>query len=366
MRSVYIPAIDSVHYFLQSSLKKPIIASKDLFIEELGLFESFLAFWHFFLTCYQYGKFRFPGYCIFPYGSRKTRKAFYRFNRFMYNRRMPLDSKQFLYVQELFEGWNENSSPKMNRKPKHSLKIAIVAHCYYKEIWPEIANLLSGLNFNFDLFVTIVKENEDLEKDILKKFPSGQLYVMENKGRDVFPFLYLLELGFFESYDYICKIHGKTSQKEGHYPIEGILWRRWLFFDLLGAPNAVIHIINIFENNPHIGMIGSGRYRRKKRYSIFTKRNKVYERVADLSRRMGFSIQNSDFDFFNGTMFWVRPTCLDPIRKLHLSQEFEDEKGLTDGAMEHAVERLLAFSVKQTGFSLEEVDFVSEYEKKSR
>ncbi|KAE9515910.1 hypothetical protein FXW26_00390 [Candidatus Liberibacter asiaticus] len=62
-------------------------------------------------------------------------------------------------------------------------------------------------------------------------------------------------------------------------------------------------------------------------------------------------------------MFWVKPKCLEPLRNLHLIGEFEEERNLKDGALEHAVERFFACSVRYTEFSIESVDCVAEYER---
>ncbi|XCE19122.1 rhamnan synthesis F family protein [Candidatus Liberibacter asiaticus] len=363
MQAIYIPAHVSGYYVLWSFSPKQRITSKDVHFQELSIFESFIFWLRSFLAFSKYSKLSFPSCRIFFYGSRKEQKAFLRLNRFMSNSRMPFDSEKFLYVKELFEGWNDRpSSPKKSGLTIKS-KIAIVVHCYYQDTWIEISHILLRLNFDFDLFVTVVEANKDFEQDVLKYFPSAQLYVMENKGRDVRPFLYLLELGVFDRYDYLCKIHGKKSQREGYHPIEGIIWRRWLFFDLLGFSDIAIRIINTFEQNPCLGMIGSRRYRRYKRWSFFAKRSEVYRRVIDLAKRAGFPTKRLHLDFFNGTMFWVKPKCLEPLRNLHLIGEFEEERNLKDGALEHAVERFFACSVRYTEFSIESVDCVAEYER---
>ncbi|MEG8099165.1 hypothetical protein GY664_02815 [Candidatus Liberibacter brunswickensis] len=359
----YIPSNNSGYYVLWSLSKKQEITSNDVILEELKGFDSLILWLRSFFVFSKYSQLSFPSCRIFFYGSKKDSKAFLRLNRFMNNRRMPFDSKEFLYEKKLFEGWEDCSFVLKKTKVKINSKIAIVVHCYYQDTWSEISSILLRLNFDFDLFVTFVKTNNNFEEEVLKYFPLAKLYVMENKGRDVRPFLYLLELGVFDGYDYICKIHGKKSLREGYNPIEGTIWRRWLFLDLL-EPDISMRIINKFKNNPNIGMIGSGRYRRYRKMSIFTKNSKVYQRFMNLVKRVGYSTTKQlDLDFFNGTMFWVRPECLDPIRYLHLTGEFEKDCNLKDGALEHAVERFFAFSVIYKGFSLESVDFIMEYKK---
>ena len=79
---------------------------------------------------------------------------------------------------------------------------------------------------------------------------------MENRGRDIGPFLTLLEQGRLDRYRYVCKVHGKKSMDGGRSTYMGEMWRRRLLFDLLGAPGAAIAVIDMFEREPSIGMIG--------------------------------------------------------------------------------------------------------------
>ncbi len=55
-------------------------------------------------------------------------------------------------------------------------------------------------------------------------------------------------------------------------------------------------------------------------------------------------------------MFWVRPAALRPLRELGLADAFPEEKGLLDGGLEHATERLFAASVVAAGYKLANSD----------
>ena len=67
---------------------------------------------------------------------------------------------------------------------------------------------------------------------------------------------------------------------------------------------------------------------------------------------MGVPAERFRLDFFGGTMFWVRPEALRPLRELGLADTFLEEKGLLDGGLEHATERLFATSVVAAGYKL--------------
>jgi hypothetical protein len=44
------------------------------------------------------------------------------------------------------------------------------------------------------------------------------------------------------------------------------------------------------------------------------------------------------------------------LRGLNLAESFSEERGLLDGGLEHAVERLFAAAVVQAGYQLADVD----------
>ena len=71
-----------------------------------------------------------------------------------------------------------------------------------------------------------------------------------------------------------------------------------------------------------------------------------------IAERMGMPPDKFKLDFFGGTMFWVRPEALKPLRDLHLAADMPYESGLIDGDLAHALERVLPTSVLVAGYKL--------------
>lgn len=296
----------------------------------------------------------FAEFAVFSYGPRRARKRFTTFNQHMLNIGVALDGDLINAHPELLDGWeDEAAAPRARIGSTGPIRLAIVVHIFYEETWGDLAGVLRRLSVPFDLIVTTVPGRERLVEAIRRGFPHAEIEVMENRGRDVRPFLSLLERGRLDRYAYVCKVHGKKSTDGGRKSHMGSLWRRRLLFDLLAAPGLAQSIVDLFERDPSVGMVGPAAFRLPSAaYSEDLSWSVNRERVWALAERMGVPKDRFRLDFFGGTMFWVRPEALAPLRRLALSGEFPEEKGLLDGGLEHAVERLFGAAVVAAGYRL--------------
>jgi GT2 family glycosyltransferase len=212
-------------------------------------------------------------------------------------------------------------------------KIAIVVHVFYIDLWHEISHYLQQLTEPYDLFVTLPEGMP--EKDILKIFQTNAdafVYMTENRGRDVLPFLQILSIIPKESHPYICKLHTK---KTGASPL-GESWRKLLYFDLLSSQKLVSDIISLFESNDDIAIItGKNTILDAQRYAYGN-----HDKIDFLAESCDV-IYDQNYLFPAGTMFWIRASTLQPLRQLFQDGRlvFEEEKGQKDDTLAHAIER---------------------------
>ena len=299
---------------------------------------------------------RYDGFSLFSVGRKPKRKHFTRFNQDMTNIGLSVDGSLAARHPELMAGWPDADAAPAASTREGPKAVAIVVHMYYEETWPDIAGALSQVGVPFDLIVTTVPGRERLAEEIRRSFPDAVIETMENRGRDVRPFLVLLERGRFDAYACVCKLHGKKSA-DGDRKYLGALWRRRMLFDLVAAPGLARRIVGTFEADPSTGMIGPSVFRLpRKTYNAELSWSADRPLVLSHAERMGVSPDHFRLDFFGGTMFWVRPKALKPLRDLKLAEDFPEESGLLDGGLEHAVERLFATSVVAAGYRLAESD----------
>jgi lipopolysaccharide biosynthesis protein len=358
-QSVLVPFSPRLDYIVAPSGGAPLpIKSGDFRVEALGVLPSLwarlrLAFLFKKKKYLKYGEFS-----LFSVGPKAERKRFTRYNQDTMNIGVVADGDLVAKHPELLYGWPAEAGPPVQAAARPGrVEVAVVLHIYYEDTWPDIAGALRGLTIPFDLVVTTVAGRERLIGTIRQAYPRAEIEVVENRGRDVGPFIALLERGRLDRYKYICKIHGKKSIDGGRKTYMGAMWRRRLLFDLLGAPGAANAAIDTFERDPSIGMIGPRAFRLPKEgYSVDLSWSANRSMTLKIAERMGVPADEFQLDFFGGTMFWVRPEALKPLTKLGLAADMPYESGLIDGDLPHAIERVLPTSVLVAGYKLANCD----------
>ncbi len=230
------------------------------------------------------------------------------------------------------------------RPPIAGPKIAVALHLHYPDLWPEFEALLETIDRPFHLILTLTRLDAALTERVQAKFRDAEIVVYDNRGRDVGPFIQLLREGRLDPFDLICKLHGKKSGQSGPRMFLGEIWRQASAFDLIGSRDVVDRIIAEFERSRDIEMIGSSRFRLPNEWkgdeAASWGENKAM--ILNLLETMGIEA-DAPLDFFAGTMFWVRRSALEPLKRLDLSlASFPAEAGQQDGTLQHALERVFA------------------------
>lgn len=223
---------------------------------------------------------------------------------------------------------------------------AVALHLFYEDLAPAIAEQIAKFG-KTDFFITVSDDiSRESAETLARIFPDAFIQETKNLGRDIRPFLSILQELLRHEYKFICKLHTKKSSQMD----AGHVWRDSLISSLLGdeASRALAGL----ERKPRIGMLAP----RNSVMSLsdpFVRRN-TEEKLRQLTKRIEtrFDIKEK---FVAGSMFWFRPDALRPLATLYGSGiEFEPELGQIDGTTAHAIERLFAIVAKSQGFELEE------------
>lgn len=233
-------------------------------------------------------------------------------------------------------------------RPARPMRLGAVAHVFYEDMWPEIADYLGRIPSLERVYVSITQDaSRSFEEQIDTRFPGALVRRVPNRGRDVLPFLQWLEVVESHGIDAICKIHTKRS---AHLPT-GEAWRRDMLDKLLGSPMEIVETIAALREDPTLGIVGPGGHVVPS--SFYWEPNAA--NVERLCQRMGRDVSNAPFQYVAGSMFWARVDALLPLRRLGLRDaDFELESGQVDGTLAHALERCFPVAASQAGFELRE------------
>ncbi len=232
-------------------------------------------------------------------------------------------------------------------EPVHpSADTAVVIHLFYPDVWPEIAEKLKALRRPFDLYINLPPHLErDEALKIFADFPDATVYSVENRGRDVLPFLRIVSHFGLQSYRLICKLHTKKTGES----MLGHVWRKLLYFDLIGSPETVEGIVAMFDSDETIGQVtGQNTVLDSKRYAYGNN-----ARIKELCELADIPFPKS-YRFAGGTMFWTRPSVIEPVVRLVEEGRlvFEEERGQKDHTMAHAVERFFGIVAEHQGLRI--------------
>jgi lipopolysaccharide biosynthesis protein/cephalosporin hydroxylase len=238
---------------------------------------------------------------------------------------------------------------------KPTAKIAVVAHIFYPELCDELLNATDSMEESFDLFVTLVEGFSDhLKETISWRFPEAKIWVFPNRGRDILPFMMLVNTGALFKYELICKLHTKRSP----HRLDGEAWRQHLISGVLPNRGGTTAIISTFHEDPDLGMVVADG-------QIFGGADYWAANIAHLEKilpLLGFSVEQiSKLNFAGGSIFWIRPWLLRELVALNLQPEtYEPEPVSNDGSLAHAVERLFSVACHAAGMKIQQTSDVLE------
>ena len=228
-------------------------------------------------------------------------------------------------------------------------RICIVIHAFYPEVLHDIFSNLCSIEVPYNVYITTTHEKIDEIKDVSSKFAiNTNIILSDNRGRDILPFLKVLEKIKNEE-KLILKIHTKRSIHRD----DGDKWRKELFDNLLN-PKNIQYIFNAFRNQPDLGLVAPEKHILfLKDYIGFNQKS-----VESFNNKMkGFHVNLTLAPFIAGSMFYVRANALNPIHALQLHEnEFEVESGQRDGTLAHALERCFSLAVLKSGYYIGSIE----------
>ena len=239
-----------------------------------------------------------------------------------------------LRVAEVAAGSGDPASP---------VRVLVIAHVYYPELWDELADGIERIPGDLDLVVTLVEGRaEHLADPIGTRFPGADIRVVPNRGRDVWPLIQVLDR--IAGHGLVLKVHTKRSP----HMRNGDAWRHELLGALVGSTSQVERIRTLLADDRRIGMVAPARNVLGREFLGPNRPG-----VESLARKGGRAFDAERLWFPAGSMFWTRAEILLPLADLYLTPEdFGPETGAVDGTLAHAIERYLGVLAASQGLAV--------------
>lgn len=218
-------------------------------------------------------------------------------------------------------------------------KYAIITHLHYESTWGDVVQAISEVDkYSPDIFVTVTSLH--LAQIVKRDLPNAVIELVDNRGRDIRPFLRVFRKIAPLGYSAICKVHGKAST----YRNDGEALR-------LSALKALLteHCLEKIISESDLGLLApSGSLIEHNDKNMFWNGPHTNVLVEELELRDWHG------KFPAGSMFWFKPEALSPLLKIN-DDRFDVERGLADGTMAHAIERLFGSICVAQGFRIKGV-----------
>jgi O-antigen biosynthesis protein len=215
------------------------------------------------------------------------------------------------------------------------MKSAIILHLYYQDLWPEFKEkILPILSETTHLYVSVNTLKSEYINDI--KQHSTNIFLVENKGMDLGPFIYVYNKIKDNNYNTYLKLHSKKSI---HTLGLGDEWRQSLYFPIIDNYKEIISQV---ENINECWMLGVEKYY----YDEYKDHSKLAAKkyIDKLCEILNISDNGS---FFAGTMFMVNDKYLNNLLgNIDLDIFYNKfEEGYLRDSLAHGMERVIGYGI---------------------
>lgn len=227
-------------------------------------------------------------------------------------------------------------------------KIAIQIHAFFLDVMNEIIEILNEIPYPFDCYVST--DTEEKKAEILTLLNEQcsicylQVDVLDNRGRDVGPFLQQMT-PVIDKYKYIAHLHTKKSKHTDF----GDDWRHFLYRNMFGGRASISAILEMFEQDEKLGLIVPEVYPIVRELMAW---DNTKEDVGMLLGKMGLSAELPEHPMCPvGDIFWARTEAVKVLFKQGITQnDFQEEAGQLNYTLAHVIERIWCYLVQAQGY----------------
>jgi hypothetical protein len=229
--------------------------------------------------------------------------------------------------------------------------IAMAIHVFYPESLPAILDLASPTKDVIDYLITTTPDKVESVASCLKScsIPSYRIYVVQNHGRDVLPFMYIiLPVLVHYGYESFIKVHTKKSLHRD----DGSDWGSHLISSMV-SEDSINFVRRTFSLKNDIGLLSPPGSIIPITTCLSMNVLWLAELLAEFNISPKWALQRY---FVAGSMFAGRVDLFRHlVEKSPILECYEPEAGQVDATLAHAMERFLSLFVQHQGYDLGEV-----------
>lgn len=235
-------------------------------------------------------------------------------------------------------------------------KCAVILHIYYEDLVERIADYCMNFTDNTDFYITTTSKKTN--EKISKEFKLRGLHFVSKVRPNVGVAMSTLWVTYADivtegKYEYICYFHDKKSPYM-NYTMHGDSFAMRCYDNLFGTKEIVKNIINIFEENERLGIVGVPVVYHGQYFGVHVSSWRInYEKTAKLAQKLKLDVPiKSDVIPVApyGDMFWFRADALKKAIGQNFTYDDFDVEYKSDGTFMHAIERIYGFCAQDSGY----------------
>ena len=231
----------------------------------------------------------------------------------------------------------------------------VVIHLYYPQLWKELLECVRSIDGEKDVIVTFADEAAVAEAR--RDLPEARFLLCENRGFDVWPFLFALHQVRLPDYALVVKLHTKRDIDFGfdfkfngcHF--NGPTWRERLL-SFCATPRAWARTKRELLR-PGVGMAADRHVVVGRCHVRYDHAERAYDAaLAEINALGGRQVDSSAGRFVAGTMFAAKPEPLEFLLKRNFTAEMFPTSAhieISDCQYAHVVERMMGLAVGACG-----------------
>ena len=228
--------------------------------------------------------------------------------------------------------------------------LAVTIHAFYYDIFIRILEQTRSIRTPFTLYITTHKDIAEKVSSHIKALGiDAHIKTFDNRGRDILPFLHIIQLIQANGHQFVLKLHTKKSPQKFK---AGSNWCDSMVDQLLAVVNDVM---DAFNRYPTIGIISPSRHL----YPLWRKAGLNMPKIVELADQMGYQGDIGHQYFVGGTMFYAKVSAFKPLLELGITDtDFEKEPIPLDGTLAHAYERIFGLAASIEGLDIIDTKFL--------